>query len=127
MNGTIKEAMVKRLHYESHQRLRAYPADFVTAYNFARRLETRRDLPLSNDLQLLDFSPRTIQTQSAPAKAGTKQLASLVRSAALRKTSVLLVGGFLDLGAVVDGIWMKHFLEPVVFKNNDDKYRKEKG
>ncbi len=40
MNRTIKEATVKRLHYENHDQLRTHLADFVAAYNFARRLKT---------------------------------------------------------------------------------------
>ena len=40
MNRTIKEATVKRFHYETHDQLRSHLADFVTAYNFARRLKT---------------------------------------------------------------------------------------
>jgi transposase InsO family protein len=44
MNRTIKDATVKRFHYESHDQLRQHLSDFVTAYNFARRLKTLRDL-----------------------------------------------------------------------------------
>src|SRR5215468_5131279 len=73
MNRTIKEATVQRFHYESHQQLRGHLADFVAAYNFARRLKTLKTHPFRIHLQMLDFSARTIQTQSAPAKAGTKQ------------------------------------------------------
>ena len=40
MNRTIKEATVKRFHYESHEQLRAHLDDFIAAYNFARRLKT---------------------------------------------------------------------------------------
>ena len=40
MNRTIKEATVKRFHYESQDRLRTHLADFMAAYNFARRLKT---------------------------------------------------------------------------------------
>lgn len=40
MNLTIKEATVKRFHYESHGELRAHLGDFLAAYNFARRLKT---------------------------------------------------------------------------------------
>ncbi len=34
MNRTIKEATVKRYHYDSHQQLDAHLADFVDAYNY---------------------------------------------------------------------------------------------
>lgn len=40
MNRTIKEATVKRFHYESHDQLRTHLADFMAAYNFARWLKT---------------------------------------------------------------------------------------
>ena len=44
MNRTLKEATVRRYHYESHAQLRQHLADFITAYNFARRLKTLRGL-----------------------------------------------------------------------------------
>jgi transposase InsO family protein len=40
MNRTIKEATVKRFHYETHEQLRTHLTDFLVAYNFARRLKT---------------------------------------------------------------------------------------
>ncbi|KRB33000.1 hypothetical protein ASD99_19110, partial [Mesorhizobium sp. Root695] len=40
MNRTIKEATVKRFHYDDHDQLRRHLNDFVAAYNFARRLKT---------------------------------------------------------------------------------------
>ena len=44
MNRTIKEATVQRFHYATHDQLRTHLADFVAAYNFARRLKTLRGL-----------------------------------------------------------------------------------
>ena len=44
MNRTIKEATVNRYHYDSHDQLRAHLVDFVTAYNFARRLKILKGL-----------------------------------------------------------------------------------
>jgi transposase InsO family protein len=44
MNRTIKDATVKRFHYESHDQLRQHLADFVAAYNFGRRLKTLKGL-----------------------------------------------------------------------------------
>ena len=44
MNRTIKEATVKRYHYDSHNQLRTHLADFLAAYNFARRLKTLNGL-----------------------------------------------------------------------------------
>ncbi len=40
MNRTIKEATVKRYHYDDHDQFRNHLADFVKAYNYARRLKT---------------------------------------------------------------------------------------
>ena len=40
MNRTIRDATVKRFHYDSHDQLRTHLADFLAAYNFARRLKT---------------------------------------------------------------------------------------
>src|SRR6202049_5109656 len=44
MNRTLKEATVKRYYYETHDQLRSHLADFVSAYNFGRRLKTLRGL-----------------------------------------------------------------------------------
>ena len=40
IRGIISPLNVKRLHHESHQQLQPYQADFLAAYNFARRLKT---------------------------------------------------------------------------------------
>jgi transposase InsO family protein len=44
MNRTIKEATVRRYHYETHDRLREHLKTFLDAYNFARRLKTLKGL-----------------------------------------------------------------------------------
>ena len=44
MNRTIKEATVKRFHDDDHNQLRQHLADFISAYNFGRRLKTLRGL-----------------------------------------------------------------------------------
>ena len=44
MNRTIKEATVKRYHYETHDQLQQHLNTFVDAYNFARRLKTLKGL-----------------------------------------------------------------------------------
>jgi len=44
MNRTIKDATVKRFHYETHNELRSHLSDFVSAYNFAKRLKTLKGL-----------------------------------------------------------------------------------
>jgi len=40
MNQTIKQATVKRFHYDDHQQLRQHLDLFINAYNFARRLKS---------------------------------------------------------------------------------------
>jgi len=44
MNRTLKEATVKRFHYDTHDQLRKHLDDFVNAYNFGRRLKTLKGL-----------------------------------------------------------------------------------
>jgi transposase InsO family protein len=44
MNRTIKDATVKRYPYQSHDQLVRHLADFLAAYNFARRLKTLNGL-----------------------------------------------------------------------------------
>ena len=44
MNRTIKDATVKRYHYESHEQLRQHLKLFIDAYNHGRRLKTLRGL-----------------------------------------------------------------------------------
>ena len=58
MNRTIKDATVRRFYYESHDQLRQHLADFVSAYNFRRRLKTLKGLtPYEFILQSLGFQP----------------------------------------------------------------------
>jgi hypothetical protein len=72
MNRTIKDATVKRYFYETHD-----PAS--PPAKLRRRLQLRqtpqnpqRPHPIRIRLQSLDFRTSQIQTQSAPANAGTK-------------------------------------------------------
>ena len=44
MNRTIKEATVKRFHYDDHAQLKRHLADFIDAFNFGRRLKTPKGL-----------------------------------------------------------------------------------
>lgn len=44
MNRTIKEATVKRYHYDSHKQLEAHLYDFIDAYNYVRRLKALKGL-----------------------------------------------------------------------------------
>ena len=44
MNRTIKEATVKRYHYDSHSQIKEHLFTFINAYNFAKRLKTLKGL-----------------------------------------------------------------------------------
>ncbi len=44
MNRTIKEATVKRYHYDNHDQLKQHLDDFIDAYNYGRRLKTLKGL-----------------------------------------------------------------------------------
>jgi len=58
MNRTLKEATVKRYHYESHDQLRTHLQLFLDAYNHARRLKTLRGLtPYEHVLQVWTKEP----------------------------------------------------------------------
>jgi hypothetical protein len=44
MNRTIKDATVKRFHYENHDQLRTHLADFMAAYNWVGSRFSETDL-----------------------------------------------------------------------------------
>ena len=44
MKRTLKEATVRRYHYEGDRQLEEHLAAFLDAYNFAKRLKTLRGL-----------------------------------------------------------------------------------
>jgi hypothetical protein len=44
MNRTIKDATVKRYHYDEHAQLARLIAEFSAAHNFGRRLKTLKGL-----------------------------------------------------------------------------------
>jgi len=44
MNRTLKQATVRRYHYDTHQQLTDHLAAFLAAYNFAKRLKTLNGL-----------------------------------------------------------------------------------
>lgn len=75
MNRTIKDATVKRYHYDSHDQLRTHLADFIAAYNFARRLKTlSASHTLRIRLQGLDFRAGQFNPKPDQTNAGTEQL-----------------------------------------------------
>jgi hypothetical protein len=61
MNRTIKEATVRRFHYD-HKNLRAHLATFLAAYNFGKRLiEPSRTHTLRTHLSALDRTASPIR------------------------------------------------------------------
>jgi hypothetical protein len=44
MNRTLKEATVQRYYHDTHEQLRRHLADFLAAYNFAKRLKMLKGL-----------------------------------------------------------------------------------
>jgi hypothetical protein len=44
MNRSLKDATVRRYHYDTHRQLEAHLAAFLDAYNFAKRLKALRGL-----------------------------------------------------------------------------------
>lgn len=66
MIRTIKDATVKRFHYESHEQLRRHLRDFIDAYNFARRLKslTHTNSSANDGLQSQTDSSSTQSTKS---------------------------------------------------------------
>jgi hypothetical protein len=72
MNRTIKDATVKRFHYDSHEQLRRHLQDFVAAYNFARRLKRLRGLTHYEFLQNMGSRATTLHPKSPPPNAGIK-------------------------------------------------------
>ena len=89
MNRTLKEATVRRYHYETHQQLREHLEAFLNAYNFAKRLKTLRGLtPYEHICKAWADQPRRFgQIRSNPPHFGTEHLASHIAVQARRCSS----------------------------------------
>jgi transposase InsO family protein len=78
MNRTIKEATVKRYHYDRHDQLESHLADFITAYNYGRRLKTLKGLtPYEYICQCWTSQPERFTLNPLQKNAGTKHLERL--------------------------------------------------
>ena len=90
MNRTIKDATVKRFHYDSHDQLRSHLADFMAAYTFARGLKTlsERAHALRIRLQRLGLRAGQIHRQSDPPDARTENLGGHSRTQSRGLTTV---------------------------------------
>ena len=81
MNRTIKDATVRRYHYDNHEQLRRHLADFVAG----RRLKTLKGLtPYESICKSWADRATTLQRQPAPPNAGTKHLVLLLFQIRLR-------------------------------------------
>ena len=71
MNRTLKEATVKRYHYENHTQLREHLANFLSAYNFAKRLKTLHGLtPYEHVIKCWQNEPKRFKLNPAHHKVG---------------------------------------------------------
>ena len=55
MNRTLKEATVRRYHYDSHDQLRQHLGAFLDAYNFGKSLKTHLGLPVGWSVDFLSI------------------------------------------------------------------------
>ena len=80
MNRTLKETTVQRYHYESHDQLRRHLADFLAAYNFAKRLKTLSGLsPHEYVCKIWTEDPQPLQNRPDPPHLGTMRRNCLTR------------------------------------------------
>jgi len=79
LNRTIKEATVKRFHYDSHEQLRTHLNDFMAAYNFGRRLKTLSGLtPYEYVCKIWTSEPEKFIIN--PSNPRTKQIVYVTRN-----------------------------------------------
>ena len=91
-NRTIKEATVKRYHYDTHAQLRRHLDLFIDAYNHARRLKTLKGLiPTQFIWQEWQARPDPFYeepchlTERPYARQQASRMAGLVRSGWIRR------------------------------------------
>jgi transposase InsO family protein len=76
MNRALKDAIVKRYYYETHDQLRTHLGDFVTACDFARRLKTLKGLtPYEFICKLWTKEPQRFNLNPLHHMPGLKHLA----------------------------------------------------
>jgi transposase-like protein len=71
MNKTIKDATVKRYHYNSHDQLREHLKTFIDAYNHAKRLKALKGLtPYEFIINAWKNNPDSFKINPTPFNAG---------------------------------------------------------
>ncbi|MEQ7664064.1 integrase core domain-containing protein, partial [Xanthomonas nasturtii] len=71
MNRTIKEATVKRSHYDDHAQLQQHLADVIDAYNYGRRLKALKGLTPYEFICKQWTSEPELHNIAVPSDAGT--------------------------------------------------------
>lgn len=74
MNRTIKEAKVRRFHYDHHDQLRTYLESFVDAYKLQPSSQNTEWAHALRVVQTMDIRASKIHPQSASRDAGTEHL-----------------------------------------------------
>lgn len=83
MNRNIKDATVKRFHYDDQAQLRSHLANFIDAYNFGQQLKTLKGhTPHEFIRKPWDSRARPIHHRPNPSNAGTNTYWLLARSSA---------------------------------------------
>ena len=86
MNRTIKEATVKRYHYDTHAQLETHINDFIAAYNYARRLKTLQGLtPFEYICKIWTSEPERFIVDPTHHTPGPNSWAQDFRRAAMRQ------------------------------------------
>jgi hypothetical protein len=86
---TLKEATVRRYHYDTHRDLREHLEAFLNAYNFAKRLKTLKGLtPYEHICNVWGRPAEPIQIRSTPPHFGTEHLGTTIRPKAAPTDSV---------------------------------------
>ena len=76
MNRVIKEATVKRYHYDTHRQLKMHLNIFIAACNYARRLKMLRGLtPYESISRSLAEQPQNSIIKPESPITGTKHIA----------------------------------------------------
>lgn len=71
MNRTLKEATLKRYHYETHEHFQQHLETFITAYNSAKRLKTLQGLtPCEFILKTWQEQPQLFHGEPDPFTLG---------------------------------------------------------
>ena len=98
MNRTIKEATVKRYHYDNHDQLSSHLFDFLDAYNYARRLKTLSGLkPYEYICKTWTSRARSIHLKSDPPDARTDHLGDLQEFRQIIHTNNMTIDHIDDL------------------------------